>query len=112
MDSTTETRPVATNQSVEKGIFLTPYNHLVHACKVREDLGVGITRCGVKFLIGNSLYISDATYGEAAKIGSDGKYKVCPTCETATGYEGQAGRWRDYKYVMRRTLKLIGRITS
>jgi hypothetical protein len=99
-----------TNQSIEKGIYLTPASKLVHACKVREDMGCGITRCGYQFLIGSPLYVPDVTFGEPAKDGMGSDYLRCPKCGSGETYK--TGQWRNWKYIVRRTLKMIGHIDA
>jgi hypothetical protein len=105
---TTEVAP-ANNQSIEKGIYLTGYNKRVHACKVREDIGAGITRCGVKFLIGSNQFIEEATFGAPAKENSTSKFVTCEKCESSQEYNSKW--WRDWKGVVIRTLKATGRYT-
>lgn len=112
MEAETEPATAATNQSIEKGIYLTPFNKLVHACKVRDDLGAGITRCGLKFLIGAKMYIPDATFGAPTKTGDSKTFSTCELCNAATGYSAVVAKWRDWKYIVRRTLKMIGRIKA
>lgn len=107
---TTEPAPAATNQSIEKGVFLTPFKKLVHACKVREDIGAGITRCGMAFLIGNNCYKPSYQFGVPENAGADGTWKCCPKCEAATDYENVKSTWRWSKAVLGRTLKMIGHI--
>lgn len=94
-------------QSIEKGIFLQPNQKLVHACKVREDLGAGITRCGMTFLAGSFSYKPDATFGDPPREGSDGSWAQCGNCLKATSYEAHKRRWESWKGQLRQTLKFI-----
>lgn len=99
-------------QSIEKGIFLTHYNQLVHRAKVRVDLGVGICPCGPRFIIGDSMYIGEATFGNACNEADGGEYKRCPKCASGIDYSRVSKQWRNWKYIMRRTLKKCGFITD
>lgn len=105
---TTEAPTVAKNQSVEKGIYLDHYCKRVHACKVREDIGAGITRCGVRFLIGDKQWRSDAVWGAPAREDSDGTWTKCPKCEEAANYDGIKKRWQIWKQMIGRTLRMTG----
>lgn len=105
----TEAPPVATNQSIEKGIFLSHKKRITHQCKVREDLGVGITRCGKTFVAGNHSYMPDAVFGATPEGGADGRWKHCPDCVAEPNYDKHRKNWGAWKSTMLRTLKLIGR---
>lgn len=100
------------NQSIEKGIYLEYSEKRVHCCKVREDLGCGITRCGFTFLVGNMLYKPEAVFGAPAKEGSDGTWQKCPKCEAAVDYGPVKKRWQAWKGIMRRTLAMIATATE
>jgi hypothetical protein len=97
------------NDAVEVGIFLTQYDKHVHGCKVRTDIGAAVTRCGIRFLIGDQRYRSEATFGEPAKEDSDGTWTKCPKCVEHPGYEGLGKMWRNWKQTVMATLRMIGR---
>lgn len=100
------------NESIEKGINLEYRRKLVHACKVREDLGVGITRCGHTFLIGATSYRPDATFGEPPKDDSDHSWSKCKACCEAADYENVKHQWVGWKRTIKRTLAMIQRFTD
>ena len=98
------------NDSGERGIYLTQFDRRVHACKVREDIGCGMTRCGITFLIGHAMYHAEAEFGGPFKEGNGKDWIACPKCSSTESYEGRSEVWRRWKYTVRRTLKLIGAI--
>lgn len=109
MSTATEVTP-SKPDSIEKGIFLTSHTKQVHACKVREDLGCGITRCGIAFLLGNWCYKPDATFGDPPREGKDGTWTRCPTCDATPNYQGTKNKWTNYKGMVRRTLEMLGKL--
>lgn len=110
METITEPAPAETNQSIEKGVFIQPYIKTVHACKVREDIGAGITRCGIPFMMGDFKYKPAYQYGVPENAGADGTWKRCAKCEAATDYEKFRKTWGWWKGTVKRTWKLIAQI--
>lgn len=98
------------NDAVEKGVLITPRQKRVHACKVRLDMGAGITRCGLTFLIGSGTYKPDYVYGTPENLGPKGDWHRCPKCEAAADYSAVSVAWANWKKIVFRTLRLTGRI--
>lgn len=100
------------NESIEKGIYLEYSRKLVHACKVRDDLGCGVTRCGTTFLVGVMAYVADASFGDPPREDSDGTWTKCQECETGKSYGKCQKRWARWKRTMKRTLAMIRAATE
>lgn len=95
------------NDSVEQGIFIDHKNKLIHGCKVRHDLGCGLTRCGRRFIIGDVGYRVDGVFGEPPKENSDGEYSKCQWCTNNPNFERTNLKWVNWKTAMVRTLRHI-----
>lgn len=96
------------NESIEKGIFLTLGNQRLHACKVREDLGCGVTKCGITFLVGGNSYKGQASFDSQAPEDSASPWRKCEKCLETTGWSTIKNRWERWKRTVKNTLAMIG----
>lgn len=99
--------PVDVKKPVERGLFLTPGTKIVHACRVRDDIGAGMTRCGIPFLIGSQHYCEDSVFGAPPKEGSDGSWRLCKGCLRNANYDQFASKWKNHTDAVKKTLRLV-----
>lgn len=88
-------------------IYIEPAKKLVHACKYKPDLGIGMTRCGYTFLMGDKFFKPEPEFGAPGKEGSPGTYSRCTNCEKCE-WKAHHARWKRLKKLMRDTLVLLG----
>lgn len=93
--------------SIEKGVMLDFQRQLVHACKVREDMGCGITKCGFVFLLGHKGYRPNYTFDAPPREDSDNEWSKCKTCCERPDYEAVKRLWRGWKATAGRTWAVL-----
>lgn len=90
-------------------VLLDMPHKLVHDTQFSAELGVGITKCGYRFLLGSEDFKAESNFGDPPREGASPGWQMCSACKREPPQPTHKNRWKRWKADMRKTIQLFGK---